>query len=178
MPMQPRVRRRRWTIAGIVAAIVAVVGFVAVAALNGIIGNRADSFVLWLIDQMSRIKDGLLPWPVVLIIVLIWLSIISYCLWKIVHLRRRVKNLERESRILQHALSTEHNIVLLDDSLLRLLASWIPSRDHINEMKLILSELLSDATVEFNGHVHRAVLLRPEGEYLKVWAHYGMPEDS
>jgi len=53
------------------------------------------------------------------------------------------------------------NLVQLDDSLLRLLASWIRARDHETEMKRILAELLRDASEEFHGHVHRASILLP-----------------
>ncbi len=63
--------------------------------------------------------------------------------------------------------------------MLRLLASWIPSKNHDNEMKQLLAELLRDASAEFAGHVHRAFILIPDDkkEYLTIWAHLGIPQD-
>src|SRR5207248_2250654 len=81
---------------------------------------------------------------------------------------------------LSHGLDTMDNVVKLDDSLLRLLPSLISAKDREDEMKRLLVELLRDVTRAFAGDVNRASILLPDTakEYLRVWAHYQMPEES
>src|SRR5947209_7915915 len=177
MLMQSK-NRRRWTIAGIIAAIVGGLGTLIVMAVGGVIGNRTNDAFGWFLGVLHGDSPGLLPWIIVLVVILACGGVVCWLVTLIVRAHRQISDLEQRNSVLNHAFTTQHNMVLLDDSLLRLLASWIPSKDHENEMKSILAELLSDASAAFNGHVHRAFLLRPDGEHLKIWTHYGMPEDT
>jgi hypothetical protein len=162
-----------------------VLGTLIAMAVGGVIGNRANDAFGWFLGVLPGINQILFPWIVILVVVLACGGVVCWLVTVIVRthheisdLEHEISDLEQRNSVLNHAFTTQHNLVLLDDSLLRLLASWIPSKDHENEMKSILAELLSDASAAFNGHVHRAFLLRPAGEHLKIWTHYGMPEDT
>ena len=86
------------------------------------------------------------------------------------------------NRSLNQALTTSTNLNELDDSLLRLLGSWDSANSDEYQVQRMLVELLRDATREFNGHVQRAFILLPDQtrgeEYLKVWAHTKLPQES
>lgn len=148
----------------IITGLTAAVGFFLLASASGIIGNGMYSFVLWLGAQLvSFIKFTWLPWIIILIILLACLTF-SFFWW------HRGKN----------ALDTLNNMCDLDDSLLRLLPSLVASGKREVEMQRLLKELLRDATRPFDGHVHRASILLPEsgGEYLKIWAHHQVPDET
>ncbi len=159
---------RRKRIVWIISAIGSAATFVAIAAVTGIIGNRSDNFFL---SMLQGIKNSATPslWP--------WIITVLILLAAIAGLLRSW----HQRRILNHALITSNNIIDLDDSLLRLLASWVPSRNHDAEMRLLFAELLRDACNEFVGHVHRAFILTPNpqnnGE-LTVWASIGIPPET
>src|SRR5438132_13898353 len=107
-------RRRHWLIAGSITVAVPLL----FAALYGIIGNRADAAFLWLVDQINQsIRTNFWPWGVIALLILLayGITILLY--------QRHVRSLNRA------ILSTTH-ILELDDSLLRLLASWVPAKDH------------------------------------------------
>src|SRR5437016_878201 len=128
LEQKPSRRRNVW----IISVVGSLVTFVAIAAITGIIGNRSDNlFVMILGAIQSSATFSLWPW---IITVLILLAAIAGMLrsW-------------HQRRILNHALITANNIIDLDDSLLRLLASWVPSRNHDAEMRLLFAELLRDA---------------------------------
>ena len=153
--------RNKWLRTGVAVMVVPLL----LAAFYGILGNSAYAGFLLLLDQLTKpTMMDLWLWIISLVLLLVFLCTLSYSLW--------------QRKVSKHALSTLQNIVDLDSSLLRLLASWVPGRNHDNEIKLILSDLLCDATKEFEGHVNRASIFLPDGDYLKIWAHYGMPPQS
>lgn len=164
--LEPKSHRRRnvW----IISVIGSLVTFVAIAAVTGIIGNRSDNLFLTILGAIqSSATLSLWPW---IITVLILLAAIAGMLlsW-------------HQRRILHHALTTANNIIDLDDSLLRLLASWVPSRNHDAELRLLFAELLRDACNEFVGHVHRAFILTHDPQNhdeLTVWASIGIPPEA
>lgn len=155
--------QRHWSF----AILLAIVTFFLGAAASGIIGNRSDNFFLWIVNQVgSSVVLSWWPWVITLIVLLSSLGVIFYLIY--------------HNRVLNRALVTANHIIDLDDSVLRLLASWIPSKNHDNEMKQLLAELLRDASAEFAGHVHRAFILTPDDkkENLLIWAHIGIPQES
>jgi hypothetical protein len=164
LEQEPRRRRRIW----IIPVLGSLVTFVLIAAITGIIGNRSDNLFLTILGAIkSSATPSLWPW---IIMVLILLAAIAGML-----------NSWHQRRILDNALITANNINDLDDSLLRLLASWVPSRNHEAEMKLLFTELLRDACKEFVGHVHRAFILTPDPNNineLTVWASIGIPPET
>ncbi len=164
LEQEPRRRHRIWWISGIGT----VATFVIIAAITGIIGNRSDNLSLAAWEGIkSSITLSWWPWAIMVLILLA--AIVG-----IFHSRH-------QRHILSHALVTANNIIDLDDSLLRLLASWIPSRNHDNEMRLLFAELLRDACAEFVGHVHRAFILIPNpqnNDELTVWSHIGIPPET
>lgn len=160
---EPPRRHKLW----VIPVISSIGAFVAIAALTGIIGNRSDNLFLTILGTIKNsVTLSLWPW---IITVLILLAAIAGLLhsWY-------------QRRVLHHALITANNINDLDDSLLRLLASWVPSRSHEAEMRLLFAELLRDACKEFVGHVHRAFILTSDHntDELTVWASIGIPPET
>jgi hypothetical protein len=155
----------RWSLrTKIITGFSAVIGFFLLASASGIIGNSMYSFALWLGAQLvSFIRFAWLPWIITFVILLSCL-IFALFWW------HRGRN----------ALETLNNMCDLDDSLLRLLPSLVTAGRREVEMQRLLKEVLRDATRSFDGHVHRASILLPEagGEYLRIWAHHQMPDES
>ena len=142
-------------------------GALALAALEGIIGNRADTLFTLIWPSIEAIMiANLLFWCVMFFVLLVNSLIYMYLIQRI--------------QMFKHAFATDHKLLNLDDSLLRGLASWTPSLSTETAMKRIITDLLLDATAEFDGHVNRAALLLPDasGEYLCCWASYQMPQES
>ena len=152
----------RWSLGKL--GIGAIVFFVLTAAATGIIGNRADTLFVWLWEQFTAAMT-LSAWPWFIVVVVLSGSLVF--LWQ-------------RNKVLKRGLTAMNNVVLLDDSLLNLLPSLVSAKEREGEMRRFLEELLRDASRAFAGDVHRAVILLPDasGEYLKVWAHYQMPEVS
>jgi hypothetical protein len=145
----------------------AFIGAFIFTALEGIIGNRADTLftLVWPSIQTVMIAN-LLSWYIVDPVLLV-------CIVVCVHFIRR-------SQMLEHALAIDHKILKLDDLLLLGLASCIPSLNIEEEEKRIIKDILLGAIAEFDGQVHRAAILLPDvsGEYLYCWANYQMSQDS
>ena len=142
----------------------AIVLFILTAAITGIIGNRADTLFVWLWEQFTAaMTPNSWPWFIILAALAGFLAF----LW-------------RRNKVLSRGLATMDNVVKLDDSLLNLLPSLISAKEREGEMRRLLEELLKDAIWAFAGDVHRALILLPDPsrEYLRVWAHYQMPEAS
>lgn len=157
---------RRRTRLSLIAIIGAIVAFVLVATTTGIIGNRSDNLFSWRAIGSLVAQSGW-SWVVTFVVLLASLAVIFYLIYRY--------------RVLNHALVTANDIINLDDSLLRLLASWIPSRNQETEMKRLFAELLRDACAEFVGQVHRAFILTPDSQNsdeLTVWAHIGIPPET
>jgi GAF domain-containing protein len=146
------------------------IGAVLIIAIQGIIGNGADTIFRLLVPRIiqSATQDAL-PWLITLGSLIIGLGGVAYY-----RLHGKALNL---------ALDRANKMIELDGSMLRVLASRIPSSNqlsHVDQEKLILKEVLRDATVAFEGHVHRAAIITPEptGQFLRCWAHYNMPQES
>lgn len=151
-------RRRR-----LLGFVIAVLAFVIGAIVNQALGD-AGTNLLQLVSaaMLASIKGSLWPWGLTLCFFLTTLA--SLCLaW-----------------VLNQARTTANNILELDDSMTRLFASWLPHKDHTEQMKDLLQELLRDACREFGRYVQRATLLLPErsdSEYLTMWVSHGMPRE-
>jgi hypothetical protein len=143
------------------------IGGVITIAVEGIIGNRADVLFVegasWI---PSSVNQNAIPW-IALGLFLMLSAVESFCLLQ--HIK-----------LLKLALRRTRKMVELDSSLLRVLASWIPTTRRDQEAKRILREVLHDATTEFDDSTYRAAVLLPDatGEYLTCWASYEMPQDS
>ena len=148
-------------------SVLVLIGGVITIAIEGIIGNRADSFFVEGSTWVSgSINQNSIPW-IVIALLLILGTIENFYLLQ--HLK-----------LLKLVLRRTNKMVELDSSLLRVLASWIPTMNRDQEMKRILREVLHDATTEFDDSTYRAAVLLPDlnGEYLTCWASYEMPQDS
>jgi hypothetical protein len=143
------------------------IGAFMLTALEGIVGNRADTFftLIWPSIQSMAVANWLSWFTVTLVL----LCCIVICVYFILR-----------SKKFEHAFTTGRKMLSLDDTLLRGLASWRPSLSTEKEMKHIITSLLLDAIAQFDGDVHRAALLLPDAseEYLCCWASYQMPQES
>ncbi len=145
--------------------------FVGGAIAEGVIGNFGSDAAHSLLNQLAKsVEMNWVPWIIALAclsMALICLGVAVFAWWN--------------NRFLHQALNVSSNLLDLDDSLLRLLGSWVPDKSHENEMKLLLAEILRDAGRELGEHVYRASILLPDppgGEYLKVWAYSKLPDET
>jgi len=173
--------KRRWSlgekIAG--ASLGAAILFILTAAITGIIGNGASTLFARFWDGLTRINSW--PWIITLVTMVIGFALVLFFVWRSGGaLRTELHKMNIELRKVSGALDKMNMLIGLDDSLLRLLASWMRAGDREAEMKLLLADLLRDATIAFDGEVHRALIFLPDatGEHLKAWAHYQMPQES
>lgn len=145
----------------------AVAVLVVSAAINGIIGNRADELLQALIDLIGRaLAHDAWPWIVSGVIAILGIVGIALCWLQI--------------SVLQGALRQANKMVELDGSLLRLLASWQPTQRRAHQIELLLKEVLLDATTEFDGEVNRASIMLPDvkRDFLRFWVGHNMPPES
>jgi GAF domain len=173
--------RRRWSLGEKIAGISVGAAFVFIltAAITGIIGNSANTLFVWLWGLLTRINSW--PWIITLVTMIIGFTLVLFFVWRSGGaLRTEMHKMNIELHKVSSALDKMNMLIGLDDSLLRLLASWMRARDREGEMKLLLAELLRDATIAFDGEVHRALIFLPDaaGEHLRAWAHYQMPQES
>ena len=158
-PRHHRYIFRRWWV-----LLLTVFVFIGGAIVEGIFGNLGSdifrSLWKWLVTSIGM---NWLPW----VIVLLFLGLVVYFWFN--------------NRFLDRALITTSNLLETDDSLLRLLGSWVPAKSHETEMKLLLAELLRDTCREFGEHVQRAFVLLPDPQeevYLRIWAYTKMSQES
>lgn len=156
--------RKGWLNSASITILSAITTFIIAAAVTGIIGNFSGTVFEWLLKQLSTSYIWLLV--VELATALVGTGVILY--------------LERLNKIKDRAVTLANDIIESDDSLLRLLASLIHAKDHSAGMKRLLAHLLSDARDVFDGRINRASIFLPNatGEFLKIWAQYGMPQES
>lgn len=144
--------------------------FITSAALQGIIGNRADAALTTLIGWLTTsIHENALPWFIVALLIIFSITEGVY-FW--IH-----------GKVLEQAILRANRMIALDASLLRAIASWQPSRtpvDREQQTQLILRDILRDATTEFNEQVFRAAIVTPniQGEYLECRVAWQMPPES
>lgn len=152
-------RRRHW-----IGLLVAVVAFIGGAIANQLIGGLGSELILALWNNViASIKISMWPWIFTLIFFIATLVLLIIIF------------------ILNRARSTANNLLEMDDSMTRLLASWIPGTDHTEQVKGILQELLRDACRELGHYVQRAAILLPEtpqNEFLTIWVSHGMPKET
>lgn len=157
----------KWLRNGVLFAIAV---FITSAALQGIIGNRADAAFTKLINWITTsIHENALPWFIVVLLIIFSITEGIY-FW--IH-----------GKVLEQAIQRANRMIALDASLLRAIASWQPSKtpaDREQKTQLILRDILRDATTEFNEQVFRAAIVTPDahGEYLGCCASWQMPPES
>lgn len=152
---------------GVLVAFGTVVALIATAAINGIIGNRADEIFQLMLNGLSgAFQHDALPWTIVVGVVVLAVLSIGFCWLQI--------------SVLQVALKRTNKMIALDGSLLRLLASWQPSQPGTRQVERLLKDVLLDATNEFDGTVSRAAILVPDvkGEFLRYWVGFDIPQES
>lgn len=160
----------------------AVLLFVLLAALSGIIGSLAYLLFLQLGNEMLRFMQvnsplwvGVFPsWLILIAVIVLWLLDRTT-------LRRSVESLRHERK---HMINLDETLVRCAPQLL-----YIKSQDQNpeqihkeleKEVQNIVWLLLKQSTEAFRGDVNRAFLLLPDatGQHLKVWKYYGGdPED-
>jgi GAF domain len=164
-------------IAGI--SIGTVVVFLLTAAIAGIVGNRADTLFIWLWGLLTQ--KGSWPWIIIFMILIIGFGLVLYSGSRNTEgIKTELQKAQTDLQKVNIALDRMNMLIGLDDSLLRLLASWMPAKEREREMKLLLADLLRDATTAFAGDVHRAIVFLPDasGEHLRTWAHYQIPQET
>ncbi len=159
------------------AVIAGVATFILLNALAGIIGNSTYLAFIWLwnntikpsADQISRyIKLPISQWGWILALILLIGWIISGCLmWN-------------RLTILSRAHTIASRVVVLDDSLLRMLTTLISAQDLREEMVRLLEQLLLDTIQSLPGDFFRASIMLPDsrGEYLRIRVNYRMSQGS
>ena len=152
---------------GVLVALGTGVVLIASAAINGIIGNRADEIFQLVLNGLSgAFQHDALPWTIVVGVVVLAGAGIGFCWLQI--------------SVLQVALKRANKMIALDGSLLRLLASWQPTERGTRQVERLLKDVLLDASSEFEGDVSRAAILVPDvkGEFLRYWVGFDMPQES
>ena len=140
-----------------------IIGFVVGAIATGVIGNRADTFFLWIWTLVATFVTASI-W--------FWLCVLILVCASLLLLHRVI--------IANQALDVAEQMMKLDDSLLRLLPNLVPAKDRDNGVQRLLADVLRDTVETFTGQIHRASILLPDeqGILLKPWASYQMPADS
>ena len=173
--------RRRWSLGEKIAGISlgTVILFIITNAIAGVIGNSADNLFIRLWDAL--IASNSWPWIITLITVVIGFALVLFFMRRGgAATRIELRKMNSELHRLNGGLDKMNMLLGLDESLLRLLANWMRAADREAGMKLLLTELLRDATNAFDGEVHRALIFLPDEteEYLRAWVHYQMPQES
>lgn len=149
-------RRRQW-----VGVLITIGAFIVGAVATQALGDAGTDFLKGTFSALlASIQGSVWPWGLTLLFFLT--TIASLC----------------AAWVFNRARVTANNILELDDSMTRLIASWQPHEDHTTQMQGLLQELLRDACREFGRYVQRACILLPEqpaGEYLTLWVSHGMP---
>jgi hypothetical protein len=142
-----------------VAAIFLFVGGIILAILEGVVSNVVYTLLPSLLANITKsIQANLWPWIITLIVFFLGLSG-----WFLVWL---------QGRRLKYALNATHQIVKLDDEMLRQLASSLANPDLDKEIQRLLERLLQNATEAFPEDAYRASILLPDAnkEYLQMRA--------
>ncbi len=150
----------------------AILLFIVLAVVNGVIGQVAYVLFLWswshilgLMQVNPPLWVSVIPsWAILLAFIAVWLP-------------DRI-NLRRSVGSLKHAITHMNN---LDDTLVnctpQLLYPKKPDRSLEDEVRSIVRLLLKQSTEAFRDDVHRAFFLLPDptinGDYLKVWEDFG-----
>lgn len=149
------------------SAVLGSVATIAVVIVEGVIGNRADGlfvqFIGWMIQSVNQTQ---LPWIGIGIFAVVFLVEGIY-FW-----------LQKKS--LSLTLQRMSKLIDFDGSLLSTLATWEATINHQSQEQRIFTELLQNATVEFDRASTRAAILLPDQrhQFLQCWAHWNMPQFS
>lgn len=168
---------RRWAIWG-------VAGFIVLAALSGIVGNRADAVFVRSLSPAKRFANAELVvpvWEAALVFVLLLALQVVFFLALRTMVRRGVAARIAQIRADQDELDALGNaikLVQMDDTLLRLLPRLAPAPNRGQAIEMLLTEFLRDATGVFGGDVSRGMILHVEGDQLAAWVGYQMPRET
>lgn len=153
----------------------AVIGFIILNAVAGIIGNNAYALYIWLwntilkapFQELSQSITSHLRLWIIFLLIFLASGGGNLILWNLF-------------KTYSKALNTSNDMVELDDSLLRLLASIDYTQDLKTQMRKVLEESLRDAIKAFPKDIYRASILLPNAakEYLYIRVNYKMPEES
>ena len=128
---------------------------VAITIIEGIIGNRADDLLGWLLNHLA-----LITWLWIAISILLFLA--GYLFLALFRLHQKMGDLKHRS---------EHMIVM-DDGLLKQLTILVSASDMEEAMRHLIKKLLHDAREAF-PEVRKASLFLPDPcapeEYLLPW---------
>ncbi len=183
-----------------ISALIAFGSAVLAMIVAGIIGGRADALFVALWEIVSKFLTAN-SWPWIIVLALsISLAACVYFWWQnaneltslskdreafsreIIIKDTKIEALSKERETLHQELSTLNKVMVLDNSVLRLLPSLIAARDLEEEMRKLVKKLLEDTCGTFAGDVDRASLYLPDpktgNEYLTFWEGYQMPRES
>ena len=194
---------KRWPLSAKVLALAgAGLSFVAVTAVSGIIGNRADLlFGMSTSIVIKSIEANVGTWVVVVIICLVCLGLLF--VWRIDRKRlvnsmgdltnrlsslttevsgltNQISNLTTEIGSLQIKLDGNNQWFELADASMILMPSLISTQNIDTEMHRFIKKLLASATRVFSK-VYGSSLFLPDianKEDLTIWEHYQVPTDS
>jgi hypothetical protein len=133
--------------------------FVLLAAVGGIVGNRADALVMQVLPFLSKAVNFMIPlWIVALVLlILLLLGTLNYY-----SSRQAVKLLK------------------LDESLLRLLAAFHNNADKPSATKLLFQDFLANV-LELLPNGCRIFIMRPEEHntnFLTIWQSWKIPIET
>lgn len=134
--------------------------FVLLAAVTGIIGNRADSGFLWVISRINQ------PLPVpASVTLLVFLILLVFPIAKVAEL--------------EYARVIATKIIELDDVLFRSLSDLHSSPDPQKALKRIVESYLSHVLEIFDEYIGVVVYIPDEQkEYLYPWTYRGIPQEQ
>jgi hypothetical protein len=174
---------KKWVGNGVWAALGAVIMITALAAYQGIIGNRADSIFIALTNWVATsVHENTIPWIITAVTIGLFFVEGGWCVF--------------HNKVLNQAIKKAHKMIALDGSLLRNIANLQPEnvsgsqspqlfhRD--KQTTRILRDILRDAVDELrehlpgNEHILRTAIVTPDatGDYLKCIASWEMPLES
>src|SRR5947207_14768992 len=148
--MSRQTRTKRFYLPWSKATLIALAITVSTASIYGIVGNRADAALTWLMSQVSALQSFWL-WITISILVVVYIGSFLYY-WQ-------------RTTILHQTLNRSNKMLALDDSLLGVSASCIPPTlpsEHDAQLRRIVKETWRNATSELGAHVDRACQLRPD----------------
>lgn len=168
---------------GVLAFLGAVILITALATYEGIIGNRADSIFIALLNWVTAsVHENSIPWIITAVAIGFLLVGGVWCLF--------------HDKVLNQAIKKAHKMIALDGSLLRNMANLQPEHgagsqqpaisQRERQTKQILRDILRDAVDELrehfpdNEHTCRTAIVTPDatGEYLKCVTSWEMPQES
>ncbi len=178
---------KRWLSPKRVAFISTILGFIGVAIVTGIIGNRSDAFLLLTWEVIDKSPAEILSSIIALFSALFASTVFFFWRYskqqshaKLSELATQLSEMETKLSELSNKVNQEDFLLDTADSLLRLIPDLISTQDLDDEMHKIIQQILYKVTQSFTSNIRRCLLFLPDEkfEYLSIWDHYGWMEQK